>query len=51
LHPLDAADLEGAIANLTHLLARADDHAVAAELVRERDHLRQELHQVLERDP
>jgi hypothetical protein len=41
--PQNAEDLAAATANLTRLLALVDDPAVAADLVRERAALREEL--------
>ncbi len=43
------AQLEAAIANMTRLLARTDDEAVAVELVAERRSMRAELRTL--RDP
>ena len=41
--PLKASDIEAAIANVTRLLARTDDATTAADLVKERASLRDEL--------
>jgi len=41
--PLKTSDIEAAIANVTRLLARTDDAPTAADLVKERASLRDEL--------